>query len=34
MVRQVTNNKERVIAEVLDLVYDIIPELHKNFQKQ
>lgn len=32
MARQVTNNKERVIEELLGLVYDIIPELHKNYQ--
>lgn len=34
MSRQVTNSKERVIEELLGLVYDIIPELHKNYQKE
>lgn len=33
MERQVANTKERVIEEMLDHVYDILPELHKNFQK-
>lgn len=32
MSRQVTNSKERVIEELLGLVYDIVPELHKNYQ--
>lgn len=32
MSRQVTNSKERIIEELLGLVYDIIPELHKNYQ--
>ena len=34
MSRQVTNSKERVIEELLGLVYDIIPELHKNYQNE
>lgn len=33
MNRQVANNKERIIVEVLGHVYNIMPELHKNYQK-
>lgn len=32
MSRQVTHSKEVVIEELLSLVYDIVPELHKNYQ--
>ncbi|KAL1453738.1 hypothetical protein WDU94_010053 [Cyamophila willieti] len=32
MNKAVEKNKETVIAKVLDLVYDIKPELHKNFR--
>ncbi|XP_065223602.1 V-type proton ATPase subunit G [Planococcus citri] len=32
MTRQVSANKEHVITKILELVYDIKPELHKNFK--
>ncbi|XP_069676044.1 V-type proton ATPase subunit G [Periplaneta americana] len=32
MNRAITTHKEAVIAQILDLVYDIKPELHKNYQ--
>ena len=32
MSEQVEQNKEKVISRLLDMVYDITPELHKNFR--
>ncbi|XP_063237393.1 V-type proton ATPase subunit G [Bacillus rossius redtenbacheri] len=32
MNKQVSHHKEQVIEKVLELVYDIKPELHKNYQ--
>lgn len=32
MNRSIQGNREQLIKEVLNLVYDIKPELHKNFQ--
>lgn len=32
MLRQLAANKEPVIEEVLNYVYDIKPELHKNYR--
>ncbi|KAE8752563.1 V-ATPase V1 Subunit G [Frankliniella occidentalis] len=34
MNKAVTTHKEQVIEKILELVYDIKPELHKNFQIQ
>lgn len=32
MNRQLSSNKETVIKSILDFVYDIQPELHKNYR--
>lgn len=32
MKQQIAQNKEKVISRMLDLVYDIKPELHENFR--
>lgn len=32
MNRSIQGNREQLIKEILNLVYDIKPELHKNFQ--
>lgn len=32
MNRSIQGNREQLIKEILTLVYDIKPELHKNFQ--
>ncbi|XKL68737.1 hypothetical protein PGB90_006506 [Kerria lacca] len=32
MTKQVNTNKDTVITKILELVYDIKPELHKNFK--
>lgn len=32
MIRQLTAQKEPVIGDVLNLIYDIKPELHKNYR--
>lgn len=32
MLRQLGSQKEPVIGDVLNLIYDIKPELHKNYQ--
>lgn len=32
MLRQLATQKEPVIVDVLNLVYDIKPELHKNYR--
>lgn len=33
MIRALAANKEPVIEEVLNFVYDITPELHKNYRE-
>lgn len=32
MLRQLASQKEPVIGDVLNLIYDIKPELHKNYR--
>lgn len=34
MIRQLAAEKEPVIGDVLNLIYDIKPELHKNFRPE
>lgn len=34
MIRQLTSQKEPVIHDVLNLIYDIKPEMHKNYRPE